>query len=409
MGSSTPTTGSPKETTSTSYQNLFVSALPSCVNDADLNALFAPYGTIKSAKVMLDTVTGKSRCFGFVLFEKEQEGCLAYATLNGKEQKIKGEAFTVHVAASQHDGRAAAVESSVIYVRNVPIGIAEDQVSAYFGKFGTVTGFAMKADTTSTNHRLATVEFKTVASAREAIEKTHNKKVFDQNADRPVLAKFADSNEVKAKRREKREEQWKQTAQTRIPGPIPAPPMPMMGGSLDPMAASFPSLGTTPNAPPAPPIASNATEAMFPGYRPLPLDYRPGHNRIYYQGILGLTNEGRLYCVAPEQCYYLPPAPSMPGGAPVFAQSAPVGWPMMGATPPTGSMPIPIPTGVMGTSVGNSAGNSATLGSSARAGHLGSSPTVRVGGQTPNRPQHVGSQNGSDVQTLLGEPQELTT
>jgi RNA recognition motif-containing protein len=47
---------------------IFVAGLPFAVSDSELQELFEPYGTVGSAKVILDRETHKSRGFGFVEF-----------------------------------------------------------------------------------------------------------------------------------------------------------------------------------------------------------------------------------------------------------------------------------------------------------------------------------------------------
>lgn len=46
--------------------NLYVSNLGVNVQDQHLREFFTPYGEVKSAKVIIDKFTGKSRGFGFV-------------------------------------------------------------------------------------------------------------------------------------------------------------------------------------------------------------------------------------------------------------------------------------------------------------------------------------------------------
>jgi len=52
-------------------KNLFVGNLPWSVDDQKLESLFAEYGEVISAKVILDRDTGRSRGFGFVEMEDE--------------------------------------------------------------------------------------------------------------------------------------------------------------------------------------------------------------------------------------------------------------------------------------------------------------------------------------------------
>ena len=64
---------------------LYVGNLPYSTTDADLNELFAQYGTIVSATVIMDRDSGRSKGFGFVEFETDDEAKAAIEALNGKE------------------------------------------------------------------------------------------------------------------------------------------------------------------------------------------------------------------------------------------------------------------------------------------------------------------------------------
>ncbi len=69
--------------------NIYIAGLSYGVNDADLNELFAEYGDISSAKVIMDRETGRSRGFGFVEMENEADGQKAIDELNGAEYDRK--------------------------------------------------------------------------------------------------------------------------------------------------------------------------------------------------------------------------------------------------------------------------------------------------------------------------------
>lgn len=62
--------------------NLFVAGLPYDVDDAELEEIFEKFGKVVSAKVSIDRATGKSRGFGFVTMEKEEDGNDAIELLN---------------------------------------------------------------------------------------------------------------------------------------------------------------------------------------------------------------------------------------------------------------------------------------------------------------------------------------
>ena len=63
---------------------LFVAGLPEDMDNRDLQEMFERYGTIYSAKVIMDRNTGRSKGFGFVEFAKAAEAQEAMQLLNGK-------------------------------------------------------------------------------------------------------------------------------------------------------------------------------------------------------------------------------------------------------------------------------------------------------------------------------------
>ena len=62
--------------------NIFVTKLDSSTQSEDLRTLFEEFGSISSAKVIIDRETGNSKCFGFVEMNDETEGMNAINALN---------------------------------------------------------------------------------------------------------------------------------------------------------------------------------------------------------------------------------------------------------------------------------------------------------------------------------------
>lgn len=75
---------------------LFVGGLPFATTDDELAEAFSQFGTVASAKVITDRETGRSKGFGFVEFENDDEGKAAEAGMNGKE--LGGRTVTVNQA-----------------------------------------------------------------------------------------------------------------------------------------------------------------------------------------------------------------------------------------------------------------------------------------------------------------------
>ena len=70
--------------------------LPREVNKANLNDLFKQFGKIDKCDVVMDTITNKSKGFGFVEMG-DKEGVEAIAKLNGT--KFSGKKIRVKIAA----------------------------------------------------------------------------------------------------------------------------------------------------------------------------------------------------------------------------------------------------------------------------------------------------------------------
>jgi len=81
---------------------LFVGNFPFSTTEADLQALFAPYGNIESVTVVTDRQTGRSRGFGFVEMGDRSEAEKAIEALNGKD--LGGRAINVNEARPKNDG-----------------------------------------------------------------------------------------------------------------------------------------------------------------------------------------------------------------------------------------------------------------------------------------------------------------
>ena len=76
--------------------NIYVSNLSFNTNDAELNELFSKFGTVSSAKVIMDRESGRSRGFGFVEMASDDEGKDAMLGLNNKE--VEGRPMSVSIA-----------------------------------------------------------------------------------------------------------------------------------------------------------------------------------------------------------------------------------------------------------------------------------------------------------------------
>ena len=81
---------------------LYVGNLGYGLGDSDLEKLFTTYGSVRSAQVIKDRDTGRSKGFGFVEMGSDQEAQAAITALNGKE--IDGRTLVVNEARPKEGG-----------------------------------------------------------------------------------------------------------------------------------------------------------------------------------------------------------------------------------------------------------------------------------------------------------------
>jgi len=80
-------------------KKLYVGNLPFSFNDELLRQAFAPFGSVTSARVIIDRDSGRSKGFGFVEMSSDSEAADAIAQLNGSNQG--GRSITVSEARPQ--------------------------------------------------------------------------------------------------------------------------------------------------------------------------------------------------------------------------------------------------------------------------------------------------------------------
>lgn len=78
---------------------IYVGGLPYSATEQQLSELFAPHGTVESARVITDKFTGQSRGFGFVEMSTDEEAKKAIAALNATQ--MGGRTLTVNEAKPQ--------------------------------------------------------------------------------------------------------------------------------------------------------------------------------------------------------------------------------------------------------------------------------------------------------------------
>lgn len=82
-------------------KTLYIGNLPPATTDTELAEVFEPHGTVRSARVVLDLVTGQGRGFGMVVMDAA-EADAAMAALNGAP--FNGRKLRVVHHTDRHEG-----------------------------------------------------------------------------------------------------------------------------------------------------------------------------------------------------------------------------------------------------------------------------------------------------------------
>ena len=77
-------------------KRLYVGNLSYQVDSSELESMFSAHGSVQSAEVVSDRMTGRSKGFGFVEMSSDSEAQAAIAAMNGQDSG--GRALTVNEA-----------------------------------------------------------------------------------------------------------------------------------------------------------------------------------------------------------------------------------------------------------------------------------------------------------------------
>ncbi len=84
-------------------KKLFIGSLPYKTTDEDLRQQFSQAGTVTSASVIMDRMTGRSRGFGFVEMSSDEEATKAIEMFHDKE--MDGRRIVVNESRPREEGQ----------------------------------------------------------------------------------------------------------------------------------------------------------------------------------------------------------------------------------------------------------------------------------------------------------------
>jgi len=108
-------------------RTLYVGGLDEAGDEATLKAAFIPFGEVLDVQIPLDQLQQRSKGFGFVEFELQEDAAAAIENMNGAE--LFGRVLKVNLARPQHAQHAAAHRKAIWEI--APEGTAvEDDAAA---------------------------------------------------------------------------------------------------------------------------------------------------------------------------------------------------------------------------------------------------------------------------------------
>ncbi len=122
--------------------NIYVGNLPYSVKSEELREAFQPYGNVSSAEVIFDRRTKRSRGYGFVEMDNEQEGLRAIESLNGSE--FMGRELRVDQSQPRDQKPERRSEDDAPPRRAPRTSSVENAISAQPASGGGVFGFVKK-------------------------------------------------------------------------------------------------------------------------------------------------------------------------------------------------------------------------------------------------------------------------
>ncbi|CAI9088776.1 OLC1v1023200C1 [Oldenlandia corymbosa var. corymbosa] len=156
-------------------RKLFIRGLGWDTTTEKLRALFAQYGELEEAIVILDKVTGKSKGYGFVTF-KHIDGALQ--ALKQPSKQIDGRMTVTQLASARASGGPAGgvgnnpvdVSERKIYVANVPYDMPAERLLAHFTMYGEIEEGPLGFDKeTGKSKGFALFVYKTAEAARSSL------------------------------------------------------------------------------------------------------------------------------------------------------------------------------------------------------------------------------------------------
>ncbi|XP_062097417.1 polyadenylate-binding protein 2-like [Humulus lupulus] len=159
--------------------NIFIKNLDKDIDHKALHDTFSSFGNILSCKVATDA-SGQSKGYGFVQFDSEESAQSAIDKLNGMLLNDKQVFVGPFLRKQERDSVSSKVRFNNIYVKNLSESTSDEDLSNFFGEFGTITSAVVMRDGDGKSKCFGFVNFENADDAANAVEALNGKKIDDK-------------------------------------------------------------------------------------------------------------------------------------------------------------------------------------------------------------------------------------
>jgi len=186
------------------FTNVYVKGLPESINSEGLRAMFEKFGVVTSF-LLAEDENGKSKCFGFVNFERPEDAEVAVQKLNGSE--VDGSVLTVTKAQKRQDrAKELAVKfeqmklerhkqfaGANLYIKNLSDDFDDDRLRNEFAPYGPITSARIMRDDSGRSKGFGFVCYTNADDATKAVTEM-NGKIVDG---KPLYVALAQRKEIR--------------------------------------------------------------------------------------------------------------------------------------------------------------------------------------------------------------------
>ncbi|PKI84345.1 Protein phosphatase PP2A regulatory subunit B [Malassezia vespertilionis] len=154
--------------------NIFIKNLDEAIDNKALHDTFATFGNILSCKVAAND-TG-SLGYGFVHYESKESADAAIQHVNGMLLNDKKVYVGYHISKKDRQAKIdeARAQFTNVYVKNVDLGVTQDEFAKLFEKYGSITSAVLSVDEDGKSRGFGFVNFAEHEQAAKAVDELND-------------------------------------------------------------------------------------------------------------------------------------------------------------------------------------------------------------------------------------------